>query len=140
MTLIRFLFYLFVVSAAFHFSWEVSQMPLFTSLPLSVWNHWIFAIKDAGVVVALYLVVGLLVRNGSWGKRLNHQRFLFFVFLGFAWAVGIEYHAVFVAQRWAYTSAMPLIPVLNVGLVPVLQMMVLPLIALLAVRRQLVEK
>lgn len=45
---------------------------------------------------------------------------------GLVIAVGIEWLAVFIANWWAYTARMPLVPALNVGLVPVAQMLVLP--------------
>lgn len=43
---------------------------------------------------------------------------------GLVISVGVEWLAVFVANRWA--ARMPLVPLLNVGLTPVAQMLMLP--------------
>jgi hypothetical protein len=45
---------------------------------------------------------------------------------GFVMGVAIEWMAVHVLQRWTYTTHMPLVPGLDVGLVPVAQMLILP--------------
>ncbi len=40
--------------------------------------------------------------------------------------IGIEWVAVNMLGRWAYTVDMPILPGLDVGVVPVLQMLLLP--------------
>jgi hypothetical protein len=45
---------------------------------------------------------------------------------GLVLGVTIEWVAVHILERWAYTARMPRVPGLNVGLVPVAQMLVLP--------------
>lgn len=147
MNLIRFLFFLFVVLLVLHFGWGVSQMPLYVFSGVTsagytefIQLHWIVAAKDALISVALYLIVGILVKNAGWGRRFNYRRLMFLCALGFLWAVGIEYHAVMVAHRWAYSSAMPLLPALLVGVAPVLQMMIVPFVGIALTRKQLSEK
>lgn len=147
MHLIRFLFFLFSVSLVLHFGWEISQMSLYVFSGVTsagylefVTLHWITAAKDALITVALYLIVGMLVGNIGWGRRFNYRRSLFLFVLGFLWAVGIEYHAVAVAHRWAYVAAMPLLPALGVGVAPVLQMMIVPFVGIWLTRKQLSEK
>ncbi len=147
MAFLRFLFSLFVISTALHFGWEISQMAYysFSGVTLSgydafVKDHWTTAAKDGLVTVALYLLVGMLVKNSGWAKRFNRQRFMFLIVLGFLWAVGVEYHAVEMAHRWAYAPSMPMIPILNVGVSPVLQMVIVPFFAIFFVRKQLSEK
>ena len=44
---------------------------------------------------------------------------------GLLLGAGIEWRAL-AAGRWTYTAAMPIVPLLNVGLLPVLQLLVLP--------------
>ena len=46
--------------------------------------------------------------------------------VGLAIGVSVEWFAINVADRWAYTESMSRVPGLDVGLVPVLQMLVLP--------------
>ena len=51
------------------------------------------------------------------------------VLIGFLIAVSFELWAVYVDHRWVY-GAMPLIPLVKVGITPVLQMIVVPLVVL----------
>ena len=46
--------------------------------------------------------------------------------VGLVLGVTVEWLAVYVLHRWAYTARMPRVPGLDVGLVPVAQMLVLP--------------
>ena len=147
MILLRFLFLLFVVSVALNFGWEISQMSAysFSGVTLAGYQdfvklHWIASIKDGLMVVGLYVLVAIFVRNAAWGKRFSNQRLIFLVSFGFMWAVAVEYNAVIVKHLWAYGKAMPVLPGLNVGVWPVLQMMVLPVVAIFLVRKNLSEK
>ena len=147
MAFLRFLFSLFIVSTALHFAWEISQMGYysFSGITLSgydafVTEHWVVSLKDGLITVALYLLVGMLVKNAGWARRFSQRRFLFLIVLGFLWAVGMEYYATEVAHRWAYAKSMPLIPILNVGVAPILQMVIIPFFSIYLTRKQLSEK
>ena len=150
MVLIKFLVALFIVALALNFGWEISQMPLYetaafskltpSSYTLFVHEHWIMALKDSLVTVALYLLVAIVMRNAGWGRKFNNKRLMSLLALGLLWGIGIEYHAVFVAHRWAYTADMPILPIIKVGAAPVLQMLIVPLLAILLTRKQLSEK
>lgn len=147
MAFLRFLFSLFIVATALHFGWELSQMgyysfsvPSLPSYDAFIQDHWTVAAKDGLITVALYLLVGMLVKNAGWAKRFNRQRFTFLIVLGFLWAVGVEYHATEIAHRWVYAKSMPMIPIINVGVAPILQMIIIPFLAIFLTRKQLSEK
>jgi len=147
MAFLRFIFLLFITSTALHFCWEISQMSLysFSGVTLSGYNafvkaHWVAALKDGLITVALYLLVAIFMQNMGWGKRFSNRRLIFLLSFGFLWALVMEYHAVSVRHAWSYAPAMPVLPGLNIGIAPVLQMMLVPLIAIILVRRQLSEK
>ena len=116
------------------------SVPSLPSYDVFIEGHWTTAAKDGLITVALYLLVGMLVKNAGWAKRFNRQRFMFLIVLGFLWAVGVEYHAIEVAHRWTYAKSMPMIPILNVGVAPVLQMVIIPFFAIWLIRKQLSEK
>lgn len=147
MAFLRFLFLLFVASTALHFGWEISQMSLysFSGVTVSgydafVKEHWIAASKDGLITVALYLLVAIFLQNMGWGKRFSNRRLIFLLSFGFLWALAMEYHAVSVRHAWSYAKSMPVLPGLNIGIAPVLQMMIVPLVAIILVRRQLNDK
>ena len=99
--------------------------------------HWIVSLKDAAMIIVLYIIVALINRNWHWGRHLYKKRLFPLLFLGGIWAIGIEYYHVVLNQDWAYINLMPLIPVLNIGLLPVLQMLILPAFAILLSRKSL---
>lgn len=141
----RFSGYLFIVSFLFNFFWEISQMSFYkfegmgdiSNYSKFVEIHWIVSLKDALIVLCLYFIVGILMRNIYWGRKLNNKRLAVLLVLGGLWAIGIEYNAVIINHRWAYADIMPLLPLLNVGLLPVIQMMILPMLSIFLTRNQL---
>lgn len=144
--MIRFLIYLFLVSFPIHFLWEVTQMPAYgtltslgdmTDVATFIKIHWIVSLKDAALTVILYLAVAVAVRNGYWGRHLSRRRLAALTALGVLGAAALEYYHVFVAGNWTYGPAMPLLPIIHLGLWPVLQMVIVPLTAMVLVRRQL---
>lgn len=120
-----------------YYSFSVPSLPSYDAF---IQGHWTAAAKDGLITVALYLLVGMLVKNAGWARRFNRQRFMFLVVLGFLWAVGVEYHATEIAHRLAYAKSMPMIPIINVGVTPILQMVILPFFAIFLTRKQLSEK
>jgi len=90
--------------------------------------HWIVSLKDAAMVVVLYIVVALINRNWHWGRYFNKRRLIPLLFLGAVWAIGIEYYHVILNHDWGYKYDW-------VGLLPVLQMLILPASAILLSRR-----
>jgi hypothetical protein len=71
-------------------------------------------------------VVGAYIFGSpDWFRRAGATRIVALALLGGLISVGLERTALN-AGRWAYGSAMPVIPGLGVGLTPVLQMALLP--------------
>lgn len=133
--ILRFLLNLFIIAFLLNFVWEITQMPLYTT-EATVAAHWWFAVKDALIVLSLYLAVALPTRNLYWGRHFYKRRLALLLVLGFILAAAIEYQATS-SGRWAYSAAMPLIPYLKVGWAPVLQMMILPALSIFLSRKQL---
>lgn len=93
--------------------------------------HWEVSLKDALMVVVVYLAIGFLLRNWQWVKNFNRSWVLLWVSLPL-WQAIVEYHAVYLTHRWAYAEAMPLI--FGIGLSPILQMLILPSLAIILSR------
>lgn len=125
--LAREIFLFALISFALHFMWESAHVPLYTGykglsgdIPMSLWA----SIGD--VLYALAAVALLTIGKGraDWLSEARIIDFCVLAVFGFLIALGVEYKA-FVLGRWAYTSAMPVIPYLHVGLSPILQMTIL---------------
>ena len=137
--MLKFLLNLFFISFLLNFVWEISQMPLYGEMGMGIRSnyleflkiHWEVSLKDALMVVAVYLAVGFLLRNWQWAKSFNRGWILLWVVLPF-WQVVVEYYSVYLYHRWEYAEAMPL--VFGIGLLPILQMLILPTVAILLSR------
>ena len=135
----KFSLHLFFVSFLLNFVWEITQMPLYSEMGLGIRLdyleflriHWQVSLQDALMVVAVYLVIGFLLRNWLWAKSFNRGWVILLISLPL-WQGIIEYYSVYLYHRWAYAESMLLI--FGIGLSPLLQMLILPSAAILLSR------
>lgn len=131
-----------IFSFLLNLTWEFAQVPLFAGMPSA--EHW-RAILVCGratlgdVVIALlgFWVVAASARARDWVLRPTAVQVIGFAAVGVLITVVMEWLATQVLGRWTYAEAMPIIPLLGVGLSPLLQWVVLPPIVVWFVRRQL---
>lgn len=136
-----------IVTFAFllNYPWEFLQVPLYLVHPGV--SHWdviktcsIAAVGDALIMLVSYWTVAIAARARWWILRPAARQLLAFVAVGIIITIGIEYFATgsdHPALGWRYAPAMPVLPLVHVGLAPLLQWLVLPPLAVWFVRRQL---
>lgn len=116
--------YLFIL----HFAWEMLQMPLFLNMSPG-WQSTLFcalaSVADTIMVLLIYYGFALLYTNNWWMTRPRPYQLLILLIAGAAGAVLAELRHINLGT-WSYSTQMPMIPGLKVGLVPVLQFMLLP--------------
>lgn len=121
---------LFVVAVSFNYFWEVAQGFLYVGMDwekLSTWVHCLVASLGDGVLVWIIFAVGWFTfRRADWFVDPSGLHYSVMLIAGLSLGVVVEWIAVGLINRWAYTEQMPLIPGLAIGLVPVIQMIVLP--------------
>ena len=120
---------LFLVAVVMNYVWEIAQVPLYVGFEsyANVWLHCFIASLGDGILVWLIFVVGWITfRRFDWYAHRNSRTRAVVFLTGLSIGVGIEWVALNILGRWAYTVDMPLLPGLDVGLVPVLQMLLLP--------------
>lgn len=114
----------------FNLVWEITQGFLYAGYVYD-FPHISFCalatIADVFMVFLLYFGFALIYRNFYWIQRLTFLKTSLLIIAGGAGAIFAETKHL-AAGNWAYADAMPLLPIVEVGLSPVLQFMILPLL------------
>ena len=123
------------VSGIQHLGWEVVQLPLYTIWRTGTAGEIAFAVVHctAGdMMIATLVLVAALIAFGSahWPAHGFRHGAAAVVGLGAGYTVYSEWINTVVRKSWAYTDAMPTLPVLGTGLAPLLQWLIIPAIAL----------
>jgi hypothetical protein len=123
--------------------WEFIQLPCFTIWRRIGWNWFIFlpVLGTAGdiLIAATSLVVALiLIGDSDWPRRrASYWRVAALAtLLGIVHTAYSEWRHAVVLHHWTYSTLMPVVPKLGVGLFPLLQwMLIAPLAFLYAIRK-----
>lgn len=134
------LFLLFWATNFFlHFAWELLQISFYEGMTKAghgagVWTCTIATIGDTGIALAAYLGAAWSVRSLVWLRAWTLKPVLMYFLIGILITVVFEFLATEVLDRWAYGPNMPTLPLIGTGLAPFLQWIVVPALALGAVR------
>jgi hypothetical protein len=124
----KFIFILLALAFLLNLVWEMLQMPLYKGMQINVRSALVCglaAIADAIMSLLLYFGFAFIYKNSYWIENINWQRFIALILAGGVGSALMEIRHLN-AGTWVYTKSMPVIPVINVGLIPVLQFMILP--------------
>lgn len=119
----------FVVAAALNYPWELAQAVLYAEGAdfRAMWWHCFVASLGDGVLVLLILAAGWLRwRNAGWFRQPGAGHYALMLGAGLLAGMAVEWVAVHILERWSYTPRMPLLPLLQIGIVPLAQMLLLP--------------
>jgi uncharacterized protein YacL len=120
---------IYAVSLGMHYVWEMAQMPFYVDMRFGDPGAWLScfeaAVVDAVIVVGIFVIGRVLFGVWIWIRRMTIKKIAYLVLAGTAVSTVGEITSLHY-ERWAYSPLMPLIPVIEVGLVPVVQMIVLP--------------
>ena len=126
----QFTFIILILAILLNFVWDMAQMPLYKNMEPGLQSTifcGVASIADGILVMLLYYSFALVYKETFWLQKHLGKRTFALMMAGVIGAVVAEIRHVS-AGSWAYTDAMPIIPVINVGLSPVLQFMLLPAI------------
>ena len=116
-----------IVAGMLHFVWEALHLQLYTSYA-ALGNGWALVFfASAGDVLYTLLILALvtLIRGDpNWIQQPKANEYLATALLGGLVACMVEYKAL-AFHRWAYAAAMPIVPLIGIGLSPLLQMILL---------------
>ena len=120
---------IFAVAVAFNYVWELAQSPLYVgmeSLGQMLWHCFVPSLGDGLLVLLVYGLGWVALRRRDWFVRPGRRGYILMLIAGLLIAISVELVAVRAFGRWRYTTRMPLLPGLGVGLAPIAQMLVLP--------------
>jgi hypothetical protein len=130
------------MSAVGHALWEIVQIPLYTIFWHASPRDIVFALFHctagdvliAGFALAL---ASVLTRSTLWQRDAGGARrvVLLTLVLGVGYTLFSEWWNTGLRANWAYTTAMPVLPVLGTGLAPLAQWLFIPPFALWIARR-----
>ena len=140
-------FSVLVFSFLLNLAWEYWQVPFFRGMADQ--PHWVgvkactlATLGDAAIALAAYWVTAIFARARGWILRPNRLDIANFLGVGVGVVVTTLFEALATGmfQRWAYSDAMPRLPVIGTGLLPLLQWLVIPPLVLWFVRRQITPR
>lgn len=123
-----------------NFVWEFLQVPWYREM--STVPHWAgirmcttATAGDVVILLAAYALSAVTVRSRWWIRTSSRRAMAVFIAGGIAITIAFEWLNVYVLDRWAYASGMPLL--VGIGLSPLLQWVVVPPATLWLARRHL---
>lgn len=127
-------FYIFFIASALNSVWEHAHSPLYVHYKSGAITEFVLfraALFDAAVITAFAFLFLSLWRT-KYGIWIMAGALVLFSIALELWAVE--------TGRWAYKEAMPIIPLLNVGLTPAIQLGLLGLLSVLVLQSLILRK
>lgn len=114
--------------------WEFAHFPLYTLWTTGTLSEKVFAIAhctmgDLLIAAASLLAALVVAGDARWPLEGFARVTILAVAAGLGYTAFSEWLNTTVRGSWAYTDAMPLLPVLGIGLTPLLQWIVVPVLA-----------
>lgn len=117
-----------IISFILQYLWEYWQCGIFYNMevdPLHSFLMWSATFGDVMMTVGLYLLLSVINKDFNWIlNRWDIKEYLFMLLYALFFSFYFEVSALHTG-RWGYSSAMPLFPNTNIGLIPVLQLIIL---------------
>ncbi len=120
---IKFYLILFLTGFFINLVWEISQMQFFAGKPGDMFIKGLYYCSQASVidgitVVSIFFITSIILNSD------NKLFYLLTAFLGAIAAVIFE-NVAFYLNLWSYKESMPIVPILEVGILPFVQLILL---------------
>ena len=119
--------------------WELAQLPLYTlwhDAPPRIIVRAVLHCTAGDLVIGITALVAAITLFGSeaWPTERHAAVLIAVVLISVTYAMISEYLNTVVRGSWAYTPAMPTLPLIGTGLAPLAQWIVVPTLALTLAR------
>jgi len=136
---LNFILFSYVLNA----TWEWAQSPFFidttSNLNTIIWYRIHCSLGDTIILLIGFTLISLYHKGISWIHHPKVKDYLILVFIGFFYTFFSEYINVYVKHNWSYSSFMPLMPFIQVGIIPLVQWIILPPVIVFVTTRQIRE-
>lgn len=122
---------LLILSFLGHFSWELLQAPLFSSLNDTPHFAGILmclraTFGDLAIALMAFWGTAAVAGRREWTRKPTARSVAVFLAIGLFATLGLEFANTTILNRWSYADEMPRLPVLGTGLAPILQWIIVP--------------
>lgn len=120
---------LFVGAVLVNYPWERLQSSFYVhpgGVGIPWWLCLAASLADGLFILMIFGVGWMALGRRTWFEQPGIEGYLVMLASGVAISVGVEWMSVHVLRWWSYGERMPLVPIVDVGLVPLIQMLVLP--------------
>ncbi len=130
----------FILSFLLNFVWEMWQMPFFhfeseNSYTAMNWMCTQASLGDGLISVLAFLVVKYRFNAPLWYRTATRWQYSIYLSVGILMTIVLEWINIYLLGRWYYADIMPVIPMINVGMVPLLQWLIVPLVLIFLLKR-----
>jgi hypothetical protein len=120
--------------------WETLQLPLYTIWTTGTARDKAFAVihctlGDALIALSTLILALVSVGTKNWPDERHNLVLAVAIILGVGYTIFSEWLNIVVRTSWAYSSLMPVVPVIGTGLAPLMQWILIPAIGLTRARR-----
>ncbi|MDH5530419.1 MAG: hypothetical protein OEY05_10295 [Paracoccaceae bacterium] len=136
---------LLILSFLSHFSWELLQAPLFSSLEGTGHFAGILiclraTLGDLGIALAAFWCAAWLGDGRGWVSRPTLGTVIAFLGFGLVATISFEFVSTEILNRWSYGPGMPRLPIVGTGFAPLVQWLIVPALVLWYLNRLEKEK
>lgn len=126
---------LLILSFPLHFTWELSQAPLFSNMLTVTHVEGIriclqATLGDMVIALVAFWVTAVAFRSRQWAAFPLPGAIAVFIGTGLLITVAIEFRSTEILGRWDYGPSMPRLPLIGTGLSPLLQWILVPSLVL----------
>jgi len=123
-----------IATAVLNMVWETAHIPLYTLWETGTRGEIAFAVihcTGGDVLIALAALSSALVLFGhkQWPALRFQPVFVATLIIGIVYTAFSEWLNIEVRASWEYSEAMPVLPIIGMGLSPLLQWIVVPAVA-----------
>jgi hypothetical protein len=134
-----------IATAVLNLFWEIAHMPLYTLWETGTAQEIAFAAvhcTGGDLLIALTAITSALMLFGHerWPEQQFKPVFIVTLIIGILYTTFSEWLNIEIRQSWEYSEAMPVLPIIGIGLSPLLQWVVVPISAFYWSRRPIRAK